>query len=270
MNDKKRPLVSVIMGAYNCENTIEKAVQSIQNQTYSNWELIICDDCSTDNTWGVLSNIAKDDERIVLLQNSLNKHLAASLNRCLSKANGEYIARMDADDESLPTRLEKQVCFLNENLEYDCVGSSMLIYDDMGDKYVRKAIEMPNRNYLKRGVPCWHPTIMLRKRVYDLLDGYSVNKNTTRAEDLDFWFRFYAKDYLAYNLREPLYRYHESVEDYKKRTVRAAFQTARVCYRGFKMLGYRGLDYFFVLKPIFAAILPRRIVYRYHSFRKSY
>lgn len=96
------------MGVYNCADTLPEAIESIINQTYSNWELIICDDCSTDETWAVLERYqAKYPEKIKLVKNQINSKLAFSLNHCLKYATGEYVARMDGDDISVPDRFEK-------------------------------------------------------------------------------------------------------------------------------------------------------------------
>ena len=86
-----KPLVSIIMGVYNGEDTIEKCVNSIFSQTYDNWEFIICDDCSTDDTYYILKKIQRRDNRILLLHNKKNKRLAATLNYCLQYAKGKYI-----------------------------------------------------------------------------------------------------------------------------------------------------------------------------------
>ncbi len=264
------PLISVIMGAYNCENTIEKAIQSIQNQTYKNWEFIICDDCSSDNTYSIISKIAKEDNRIHVLHNNQNLQLAASLNKCLEQVKGEFVARMDADDESLPERFEKQIQFLCENNEYGCVGSSVIVYDNTGDKYIRTISENPDKSFLKKGVPCWHPTILVRREVYVQLQGYTASSETRRAEDMDFWFRFYKSGYVAHNLLEPLYRYHESIDDYKKRSISAGIQTAKVYLRGFKLLGFKKIDYLYALKPILTSFIPKSILHKFHNMHKSY
>ena len=138
-----KTLVSIIMGVYNEEKTLERCLDSIIAQTYDNWELIVCDDCSDDGTVGILEKYIKKDNRIKLLRNEKNIRLAASLNKCLDAAKGEYIARMDADDISLPNRLEKQVKFLEEHEDIDCVGSNMVVFDESGDKGVRESIEKP-------------------------------------------------------------------------------------------------------------------------------
>ena len=108
------PTVSVIMGIYNCEKTLSDAIDSIINQTYSDWELIMCDDGSTDNTYQIATKYSEKDNRITVIKNDTNSGLAFSLNHCLKYAKGEYVARMDADDISLPNRFEKQVAFLNK------------------------------------------------------------------------------------------------------------------------------------------------------------
>ena len=107
------PKVSVIMGIYNCERTLAESIESILSQSYKNWELILCDDASTDGTLRIAKQYAAHySDCIKLIQNKTNKRLAASLNHCLSHATGDYIARQDGDDLSFPRRLEKQVAFL--------------------------------------------------------------------------------------------------------------------------------------------------------------
>ena len=109
-NNKK---ISVIMGVYNCESTLERAIESIVNQTYGNWELIMCDDGSTDQTYDVAKRYQERyPQKIKLLRNDRNMKLAFALNRCLAEVSGELVARMDADDRSCPERLQRQVCFL--------------------------------------------------------------------------------------------------------------------------------------------------------------
>ena len=110
------PKVSIIMGARNCEKTIQKCIDSIFAQTFTDWEFIICDDASEDGTGQLLENFQKvHSEKIIVLHNKERQFLAYSLNKCLRIARGTYIARMDADDISLPRRLEKQVKYLDLN-----------------------------------------------------------------------------------------------------------------------------------------------------------
>ena len=134
----KQPLVSVIMGIYNTAKSLPDSIESILNQTYKNWELIMCDDCSTDNTFEVANFYAEKYSNIKVIKNEKNMRLAYSLNQCLKEAKGEYIARMDADDISMPFRFEKQVEFLNDNPEFMCVGSTIIPFDENGEKKRKK------------------------------------------------------------------------------------------------------------------------------------
>lgn len=260
-----RPLVSIIMGAYNCEKTIADCIESIIKQTYENWEFIICDDCSNDNTLQIIKEYQRKDERILLIQNEKNLRLAASLNKCLSLAKGEYIARMDADDESLPERIEKQVKYLEENKKIDVVGCNRIVFDDNGERGIRKSIENPDKNILIKDTPFAHPTIMMRKEVYDELGGYVSNKTTMRAEDLELWFRFYENNFNGYNIQEALYKYRESKEDYCKRSFIAGFQTSRVYLNGYRKLKFPIIKRIYFLKPIIASLIPNFILVKYHS-----
>lgn len=186
-----KPKVSMIMGVYNCQETVEESIESILHQTYENWELIICDDASTDGTYEkVLSYTKRHPERIRLIRNQQNQRLAASLNRCLAEARGELIARQDGDDLSVPIRLEKQVHFLDTYPEYDVVGTAMTVFDETGTKGVRALVSEPDRKVLARGTPFCHGTIMMRASAYKALQGYRSVKTTRRMEDIDLWIRF--------------------------------------------------------------------------------
>ena len=257
--------VSIIMGIYNCERTLESAIQSILAQTYTNWELILCDDGSTDETYRIANRYAqKHPGKIVLLKNEKNMRLAATLNHCLEYVTGDYIARMDADDVSLPQRIEKEVLFLNTHPEVDCVGTGRIIFDDAGEYGVRFDEEFPVKDILLKRTPFAHPTIMMRAGVFKSLGGYTVSKDTMRAEDLDLWFRFFAKGYKGYVIQEALYKYREALQDFKKRTLKAAIGTSRVYLKGYKLLGFPKVKWIYAFKPIIAAILPSKFMFKYH------
>lgn len=256
------------MGAYNCSDTLEKCITSIYRQTYKNWEFIICDDCSNDNTLEILKEYAKKDSRIIVLHNDRNCRLAFSLNQCLKVAKGKYVARMDADDESLPMRIEKQVDFLEQNKDFDVVGCARVIFDEKGDIGIREGMREPTIKSLLTNTPFAHPTIVMRKSVFDELHGYTVSKLTMRAEDLDLWFRFYHNKHRGYNLPEPLYKYHESIEDYSKRTLLAGWNTSKVFINGYKLIGVPLHKYPMALKPLISSLIPNKLNYFYHNKRR--
>ena len=155
--------VSIIMGIYNCAATLPEAIDSILAQTFSDWQLVLCDDGSKDSTYTVAESYQeKFPNKIVLLQNERNMGLNHTLNRCLQIANGEYVARMDGDDISLPTRLEKEARFLDAHPEYAIVSTPMFFFDENGDWGRSYAIEKPTKlDFIK------HSPVALPRSLYD-------------------------------------------------------------------------------------------------------
>ncbi len=260
--------VSIIMGIYNCQNTLNEAIQSILSQTYQNWEFIICDDCSTDNTYEIAERYAElYPDKITLIRNSENLKLASTLNKCLKIVTGHYIARMDGDDISLPQRLEKQVEFLNDHREYDLVGTQMISFDESGDVGVKFISEKPNKYHLGLTTPFAHATIMARKYVYDRLNGYRIAKEIRRCEDVDLWFRFFYEGFTGYNLQIPLYKVRETVDDFKRRSFTHGVDTVKICFTGYKMLNYPKRYYLFLLKPLIVSLMPAVMMKRLHNLK---
>ncbi len=269
-NVKQKPLVSIIMGIYNCQNILPQAIKSILSQTYERWELIMCDDGSTDNTYQVALKYAEKYENISVLQNKKNMRLAYSLNKCLKVAKGKYIARMDADDISLKERIEKQVDFLEKNPKYAVVGSSALIYGNGKENEIRYPGEYPDKYTLLTHIPYMHPTIMMRKEIYEVLGGYTVSKETIRGQDLEMWFRFYEKGYCGYNIKEPLLKYHESFNDYKKMNIKRAWGIFKINLKGFEKLGFPKWKYFHAFRPLICAFIPNRFRCFYHNIKQIF
>ena len=168
MDDK----ISVIMATYNCEKTVEKAIDSILAQTYTNWVMIICDDGSSDGTFAILNRYAEEyPDKFVIIQNEQNRKLPYSLNHCLQYVQTDLVARMDGDDWSAPDRFEKQIVFLREHPECHLVGTGIAVSDGSSvlTTIVQPAKPVP-KDMLK--INCFsHATIMTYKRVYDALDG---------------------------------------------------------------------------------------------------
>lgn len=264
-NNKK---ISVIMGVYNCESTLERAIESIVNQTYGNWELIMCDDGSTDSTYEIAERYRdRFPEKIIILRNDKNMHLANALNKCLQAATGEYIARMDADDESLPERFEKQIMFLELHSDYTLCGTSMLYINEISQQVtVLKNIAFPNKNTLQNHTPFYHPTIMCRRKMYEELDGYNESKTTIRCEDKDLWYRFFAAGYKGYSLQEPLYKYYENEESIYRRTPRSRWNIFITNLRGYKLLGYPWYWYYKPFVNLCKVFIPRKLLVMYKKY----
>lgn len=256
------PLVSIIMSTYNNEETIANCIVSILNQTYTHWEFLICNDCSNDNTYRILNNFAKIDKRIKIFNNNKNYGLAMNLNKCMRLSKGKYIARMDADDTSLPTRLEKQIKFLEGHPNVDILGTSMIIKDGKENLGVRKNTKKLTCSSFLKGSPFFHPTIIIKKDVLKKLGGY--NTKVYRAEDLDLWFRLYKNGYKGANLDEALYVYHESLIDLKKRNMKAAISATRVFLNGFSDIKIPVHKRIAAFKPMISCILPNSAINNYH------
>lgn len=263
--------ISVIMSVYNAAETLRESIESILEQTYTNWEFIICNDCSTDNTQEILDEYqTKYPDRFILLRNQENRYLAYSLNRCLEVATGEYVARMDGDDLSVKTRFEEQVAFLSSHPEYDLVGSSMQRFNQEGLADIDYKPEAPDRNYMKITVPFNHATIMTYPRVYEKLNGYTVAKRTVRGQDYDLWFRFYYEGFCGYNLRQPLYLVREDMNAIRRRTFKVRWSTFQTTRYGFKLLGfprYLLVKAFFV--TLFKSLTPYRALSWYRAYQKK-
>lgn len=259
------PRVSIIMATYNCEKTLRASLDSILMQTYTDWEFIICDDCSTDGTFWILQEYQKKyPDKFVIIKNKVNSKLSYSLNRCLKVAKGTLIARMDADDESLPERLKQQVHFLEHNLEYSVVGTAMTPFDENGKKPTRYAKEIPTARDMLNRSPFFHATILMRKEAYEQVGGYTVSKRTVRAQDYDMWFRFFAHGLKGYNLQESYYLVLEDTQAIKRRTLKARCYEVQTKIKGYRLLHYPWYLYFYAFKPILAALTPIGVIQKYH------
>ncbi len=217
------------MGIYNCENTLAEAINCIIAQTYTNWELILCDDGSKDKTVEVAeSYVQKYPQKIILLKNEKNMGLNYTLNKCLESSSGDYIARMDGDDTCNPLRFEKEIAFLEENEEYALVSCQMELYDKEGVFGVVKYKETPKlKDFLKASQFC-HAGCMIRSEVMKSLGGYTVSDKFLRVEDYELWVRLYLAGYKGYNLQEVLYSMRDDRNASKRRTLKNRQNESRV------------------------------------------
>ncbi len=183
-------MISCIMANYNTDaQYLIESIESILKQTYKDFELIIVDDCSTDGSLAILENYASKDNRVQILKNNMNLGLAASLNRALKMASGEYIARMDTDDISEPNRFEYQLKYLLEK-DLDLVGTELRRINERGEIIVPYTNKSYCYMYIQKTIrydDCVaHPSWFAKKTVYDNLDGYRL---LYACEDYDFLLR---------------------------------------------------------------------------------
>lgn len=203
------PEVSVLLPAYNAAPYIGEAIESILNQTFSNFELIINDDCSTDKTWDLIQNYAKRDARILAYRNKENQGIAGNRNKLVLLARGEYIVWQDADDISMLNRVQKQFEFMQRHPDVAIVGGWLQFFNRNGVTSVRQyaATDAPLRQNIFRCSPVAQPAAMIRKKCLDEAGPYDLK--CPPAEDLDMSFRLGAK-YKFANLPEVVLRYREN------------------------------------------------------------
>lgn len=227
------PLISVLMPVYNAERYVAQAVDSILAQTCSDFEFLMIDDGSTDQSRAILQKYAIVDPRIRLISRA-NTGYAVALNEMLNLAHGEYVARMDADDIALPDRFKLQVEFLRQNPDCVCVGGAFNLIDEQGRLLTHLQVPVADTEIQKaalagHGSIC-HPTVMMPRAVLLEMGGYNVEMQP--AEDLDLWLRLGEVGKLA-NLPESVlnYRLHsKSVSEqqgaYQRQKALAACQQA--------------------------------------------
>ena len=203
------PLVSVVMSVYNGEKYLTEAIESILSQTFHDFEFIIINDGSIDNTAAILERYARGDSRIHIYHQE-NKGLIASLNKGCALAQGKYIARMDADDVALQHRFRAQVDFLEDRPDVALLGSAITLIDSEGRQH--RITRYPTtdrsiRRVLRHGNCFAHPTVMMRRQAVSDVGGY--RECFSPAEDYDLWLRLADRFEMA-NLAEPLllYRIH--------------------------------------------------------------
>lgn len=209
MTDKLQPKVSVIMNVYNGSSFLEDAIQSVLSQTFTNFELVIVNDGSTDQT-GQILDIHKCNSRVVIVTNPVNKGIAASKNIAIRKSKGEYIALMDADDISEPDRLQKQMDYLDSHPDIGVVGAWSRVINDKGE--LLSEVMRPESDsvivlwMLLRHCAMNQPTIMLRRNLVIQAGGY--NEKLSVSEDYEMWTRLASITKLS-NIPEYLVRYRQ-------------------------------------------------------------
>lgn len=266
--------VSVIMGIYakngnrcgekrirELENQLIIAVDSVMNQTFRNFELIICDDGSGKEMKEFLYRLYGKNPRIRLISEPVNRGLAYALNQGIRAASGRYIARMDADDISAADRLSRQYRYLEQNPEISFVGCCADLIDETGVWGKRMmAPEPKEEDYLKYS-PFIHPSVMFRTEVFKMAGGYLVSEETRRCEDYELFLRLFLKGIRGQNMPEVLFQYREDKKCYKKRIFQDRIREMNLRKMYFKKLKVpwrRRVPA--VLRPIAAGLVPAGVI----------
>jgi len=187
--EAQNQLVSVVMAVYNCQKYLSCAIESILDQTFVDFEFIIADDASTDNSLDIIRNYASRDPRVRVVANSSNLGLTNSLNKAVKLASGSFIARMDGDDVAYQNRLAKQISFMIKNPEYVCIGAQAHIIDEDGD-IIEEWLKPTQSGDIKRkllldgGGQIIHPLAVFTRAAFEEVGGYDPRYAISQDYDL--------------------------------------------------------------------------------------
>lgn len=248
------------MAVHNGEDHLRESIESILNQTFSDFEFIIIDDCSSDNTFRILREYAEKDSRLKIIKNEKNLGLTKSLNKGIRYSSGEYIARMDAGDTSERDRLEKQVKFLDGNNDYGLVGTWSNVIDQDSKKIGEMKYETGSdalKKYLIKHNPIIHSSIMVRKSVLGKIGLY--DEKWKYAQDYELYFRI-AKDAKIANLPEFLVSNRMSPNSITSRKNKEQVMFAiKARLKAIREHQYGLFSYVYVIKPFVGYLLPYKL-----------
>ena len=245
------------MAVHNGEKYLKESIDSVLNQTFGDFEFIIIDDASTDASAVLIDEYTLFDDRVRLMRNITNLGLTKSLNLAIKKAQGEYIARMDADDIAFPERFERQVKYLDSNMDYGVVGSWAKVIDT--NSQIIGQLKYPvNNNELKNVLikynPFIHSTLMIRKSILEKTGLY--NENWKYAQDYELLFRI-ASNLKVANIPEFLLQSRVDQNSITRKKNKAQAKLALLArWEAIKRGDYSFVSVVFLLRPIASILLP--------------
>ena len=252
------PKVSIIMGVYNCASTLQEALDSLYSQSFQDFEIVLCDDGSSDGTYDLALENANNHSCIKLIRNVFNEGLNKTLNNCLALSKGEYIARMDGDDISLPDRLAIETSFLDNHPEYAIVSTPMIYFDEKGEFGRGKGGYEPGVKTLEKGSPFCHAPCMVRKEAYDKVRGYTESKHLLRYEDYNLWTKMFKEGYRGYVLQDCLYAMRDDRNAFSRRRLRVRINGIYAHYLAHKSLKLSFTAFLrYSTRVLIAGIVPR-------------
>lgn len=254
------------MGIYNCAATLAEALDSLENQTYKDFKVIMCDDGSKDNTIEVAEiYVKRNPDKYILIKNEKNMGLNYTLNHCLEYADTEYCARMDGDDISMPDRFEKEINFLDKHKEYAIVSTPMIYFDENGDFKKGKGGYEPTPSECARHTPFCHAPCMVRTIAYKAVGGYTVDPKLLRCEDYHLWVKMFAQGYRGFMLKEHLYKMRDDRNACQRRNFKARLRVMNVKRFAIRELRLPKSNYIYCLRPIIVGMLPGFIYKYFHK-----
>ena len=233
--------VSIVTPLYNAATFIAQAIESVQSQTFKKWEMIIVDDCSTDDSAKIVKEMAADDVRIRLIRLDKNSGPAVARNRGIEEANGRYIAFLDSDDRWLPDKLQKQLAFMNEKGAVLSFSGYYIIDEESGERI--KKIEVPQKvdyhELLKQNVIGCLTAIYDTKQV-----GRLYMPEIRKRQDFGLWLRILKMTPYAYAINEPLAEYRVRKRSLSSNKIKASLYNWKLYTEVEKLPWYKAAYYF--------------------------
>lgn len=258
------PKISIIMGIYNpkTKEMIDKCLNSIINQTFVDWECILCDDGTSNNMFDYIIEKYSFDKRFVFIKNERNLGLRVALNNAIKHSKAKYLVRQDIDDYSDINRLSILYKIAIDNPEWDVIGTSMMKFadDKIWGKYTPRVFDIKKKDFLKGNVVA-HATTIIKKSSIEKVSGYRVAWETIRCEDIDLFMRMFAKGCVIKNIDVPLYFVREDKDAYSRKKYANRIKEAVVKYKGFKMLNMPLWGYIYVFRPLIVGLVPNKLMF---------
>lgn len=227
----REPLVSVIMPVYNSEKFLDESISSVIEQTYGNWELIIVDDASTDKSILLAQKYAQGEDRIKVYKNDINLGVAATRNKAVSLAEGDWIAFLDSDDIWLPNKLQTQMSFCNGGKQKLCYSGALIIGQDSAE--TGKQIEVPpkiTRTELLKGNDIVTSTAVVEKKI---LKKYPMVRDENVHEDFVLWSQILSECDQGVGVCKPLVKYRLTDGSKSRNKIKSSLMT----WRSYKLMG---------------------------------
>ena len=265
-------LISVAMGVRYRRRELtplRRSIESILRQSYSDLEFLICENESTDAAKALLQEYVQQDNRIRIIDGSGTTLLGEKLNRCLSVARGNWIARQDDDDYSLPDRLSLQMEFLKARRQYAFVGCSVKIEQEDAIVGVREFPTAPELKDFLFVQPFIHPTLLFRKDCLDAVKGYSQSQLCSGCEDYDLLLRLYQAGYKGANLPDCHFVYHIPSPSTCTRSYSMRINEMVTRWNRFHELGLLPGALPYVLKPVVVGLIPHRLLSKLKDLHRT-
>ncbi len=249
------PKVSVIMSAFNQASYLKLSVDSILQQSFTNFEFIIINDASTDNTRQILASY--HDHRIRIINHNFCQGLTKSLNQAIRHAKSEYLARMDADDIASKERLRTQIEYLESHPKIAACGTAVTLIDKqnrkIGIKHLPSTVNKIHQVMLRYN-PFVHPSMMLRREIFVDINGYDESLNG--AEDYDLWLRMASK-YELININKPLLNYRINPQGVSWANLKhTELQALKARIKALRYYGYPWWQIIYLIKPTVSIFIP--------------